>query len=155
MNIGRMVDLSYELVPEYETRAISIRRVPIAEYRKLFPGYRTTRDDPNYPMHYEQMVSHIGTHIEAPYQYRLSGEDLAQISLDRLVGEAIILNLTEANPRRPITAEQVKKAARGIRTGDMVFCRTGFGRGDAASDSRASQPERLYRAPHFSLGAIE
>ncbi len=155
MNIGRVVDLSYELDPGQESRAFSVRRVPVDEYKDLFPGYITTKDDPNYPMHFVQMVSHIGTHIEVPYHYRFAGDDLAQISLTRLIGEAIILDLTDGDPKEAISAERVKRAARGIRKGDMVFCRTGYGRGDAVSQPGASQPERLYQAPHFSLPAVE
>jgi arylformamidase len=153
MKFGRIIDLSYELEPGHETRIFSIKRIPIREYKKLFPYYIPTKDDPNYPMHMIQMVSHIGTHIETPYHYKMKGNDLAQVPLEQLVGETIILDLTGVKPKERISLEKVKKAAKGLKGGDIVFCRTGYGRGDRIS--ARSKEERLFQAPYFSIEAIQ
>ena len=44
-------------------------------------------------MHNISMVSHIGTHIEAPYHILKDQAELATIPLETLIGPAIILDL--------------------------------------------------------------
>ncbi|MEM3941369.1 MAG: cyclase family protein [Desulfurococcaceae archaeon] len=39
--------------------------------------------------------SHVGTHIEAPYHQDPSGKSVGELSLDLLIGEGVILNVTD------------------------------------------------------------
>ena len=77
-----------------------------------------------YIMHNISMVSHIGTHIEAPYHILKDQADLASIPLDTLMGPAVILDLRGYPKKSAIQIEHVRRAAEkagGIRTGDIVF----------------------------------
>ena len=120
----RIVDLSHVLDPGKAGRKFNLEMV----------GAETV--NPNvvrlenqwYIMHNVNMVSHIGTHIEAPYHLLKDRDDLAKLSLELLTGEAVILDLRESPRGSAITAEQVKSAvekAGGMRRGDIVFCNLG------------------------------
>jgi arylformamidase len=72
-----------------------------------------------------ELMDHIGTHIETPLHCLKDGADLSQISLERLIGDAVILDLRWTISDSGVSLEQVKRAAEeagGVRKGDMVFC---------------------------------
>lgn len=81
-----------------------------------------------YVMSDVELMNHVGTHIETPFHCLKEGADLAQIELDALVGEAVILDLREAEAEGGVTLEQVQAAAQragGVRQGDIVFGQMG------------------------------
>ena len=102
-----------------------------------------------YIMHNVRMVNHLGTHIEVPYHLMKDGLDLADFPLDRLCGEAVVLDLRGLAPNTAVTAEHVAAAAEragGIRKGDIVLCNLGYAAcyGTDAYNSK----------PYFSTEAI-
>jgi arylformamidase len=75
-----------------------------------------------------ELMDHIGTHIEVPLHCLKEGADLAAVPVEQFVGDAAILDLSEAEAEGGVTLEQVQAAAQaagGIRRGDIVFCRMG------------------------------
>ena len=122
----RLVDLSYTLRPGGEQRKFEVEMLTadqVANVRCL-PGQW-------YIMHNIHMVSHIGTHIEVPYHINRDGADTARVPLDRLVGEAVVLDLRGLAPRHEISLAEMETAAReagGIRPGDLALLHTGWDR---------------------------
>lgn len=81
-----------------------------------------------YVMSDVELMNHVGTHIEAPFHCLKDGMDIAQIPLEQLAGDAVILDLSEAEAEGGVTLEQVQAAANvagGIQAGDIVFGRMG------------------------------
>ncbi len=77
-----------------------------------------------YVMSDVELMNHVGTHIETPFHCLKEGADLAQISLDQLCGEAVILDLRDAEAEFGVTLAQVQSAAEqagGVHKGDIVF----------------------------------
>jgi len=122
--VRRIVDLSHVLDPGKAGRKFALEMV----------GAETV--NPNvvrlenqwYIMHNVNMVSHIGTHIEAPYHLLKDRDDLAQMPLELLMGAAVILDLRESPRGSAVSLAQVKRAAEkagGIHKGDIVFCNLG------------------------------
>ncbi|MGA2991613.1 MAG: cyclase family protein [Candidatus Korobacteraceae bacterium] len=120
----RIVDLSHVLDPGKAGRKFIIEMV----------GAETV--NPNvvrlenqwYIMHNVNMVSHIGTHIEAPYHLFKDRDDLAKMPLELLMGKAVILDLRQVPRASAVSLAQVKSAAGkagGIHRGDIVFCNLG------------------------------
>ena len=103
MKFNRIIDLSHILRPSEEKRKLEIEMVgseEIADVSRL-PGQW-------YIMHNVEMVNHIGTHIEVPYHCTEDGTDLADVPLESLIGEAVILDLTkEAKAGEAITLPQM------------------------------------------------
>jgi arylformamidase len=65
------------------------------------------------------MGSHTGTHVDAPRHFLADGPSLDQVPLDRMVGEALVLDL---RGRRSIGRAALVE--QDIRAGDIVLCRT-------------------------------
>jgi kynurenine formamidase len=126
MPLTKIIDLSHVIEPGKAGRKFTLEMV----------GAETV--NPNvirlenqwYIMHNISMVSHIGTHIEAPYHILKDQADLAAIPLETLIGSAIILDLRGYAAKSAIGIDDVQSAAErsgGIRPGDIVFGNLGWG----------------------------
>lgn len=143
MQFKRLIDLSHTIVPETGSRPMDIEMVPPLEFG-YFP------EDQWYIMHNVAFLDHIGTHIEVPYHVLEEGSDLATVPLERLCGQAVVLDLTEAKPGSDVTLSIAQKAAEkagGVRDGDIVFCRFDF-------DKHYDQPGAP-KSPCFTAEAVE
>jgi arylformamidase len=72
------------------------------------------------------MCSHIGTHIEVPFHKDEHGLDCKDWPLEKLIGEAVVINVLGKQPKEPITLEDVKKYEESIHEGDFIFLYTGY-----------------------------
>ncbi|MFQ6042489.1 MAG: cyclase family protein [Candidatus Poribacteria bacterium] len=146
MKFNRVVDLSHILRPSEETRKFEIEMVGSEEIANVtrLPGQW-------YIMHDIEMVSHIGTHIEVPYHCSEDGTDLADVPLESLIGEAVILDLTkEAKSGEAITLQQMQEAAQtagGVKSGDIVFVHLGW--------DKYYGTDAYGNGPMFSLPAMQ
>ena len=124
--VGRIVDLTQVIEP---TTADAERKfvVHIHDALEEVPG--TIRPEGEwYVMSDVELMDHVGTHIEAPLHCLKDGMDISQIPLEKLIGDAVILDLRDAYSDSGVTPEQVKKAvddAGGIKKNDIVLCMMG------------------------------
>lgn len=142
---SRIVDLTLPLVPGAGSRPLAIERGRTEEITVHEPV-----DHPWYIMHRVQTISHIGTHIEAPYHCIEDGRDLASIPIEQLVGEAVVLDLGALPPDTTVgAAEMAAVAARagGLRPGDIAFLLTGYA-------GKQGTPEYEHR-PSLLAGAMD
>ena len=65
------------------------------------------------------MGSHTGTHVDAPYHFLADGPRLGDVSLDRMIGEALVADL---RGRPAIDAAALEPV--DLRAGDILLCRT-------------------------------
>jgi arylformamidase len=114
----RIVDLTHTIIPETEPRPVHIEQVDAPH---AVPGGQW------YIMHRVEMtLNHVGTHIESPYHVRKDGMNVADIPLEDLTGEAIVLDLRFVEPGGVVSLDDIKRAADkagGIREGDIVLGR--------------------------------
>lgn len=122
----RMIDLTQVIQP---TTPDAQRKFVVRIHDALQEIHGKVRPEGEwYVMSDVDLMGHVGTHMESPFHCLKKGADLSQISLERLVGDAVILNLTNAKADAGVTLQQVQdaaKAAGGIRKDDIVFCRMG------------------------------
>ena len=122
----RIVDLTRVIEP---TDAQARRKFVIHKHNALLEVPGTVRPEGEwYIMSDVELMDHIGTHIEVPLHCLKDGADLAQVPVDQLVGDTVILDLTEAEAVGGVTLEQVRvaaEAAGGIQAGDIVFGQMG------------------------------
>ncbi|OGG45772.1 MAG: hypothetical protein A3F84_12285 [Candidatus Handelsmanbacteria bacterium RIFCSPLOWO2_12_FULL_64_10] len=143
MRLNGLIDLSHTIAPGTGNRPLRLERVPPPEFG-YFPK------DQWYIMHQVGFLNHLCTHIEVPYHTVEQGQDLSGVPLDRLCGEAVILDLTSVAPGSAVTPSAIQGAAEragGVREGDIVFCRFDFDR----HFDRQDRP----KAPHFTSEAVE
>jgi arylformamidase len=114
---GRLVELSHELLPGEEEYHLELDTHFTDE---LYPQYARSKDT-WYILQDIRMSSHCGTHIEFPYHHNRNGMDAAAFPLERLVGEAVLLDYRHKRPSDAIGVEELREHAEEIREGDMVL----------------------------------
>lgn len=74
------------------------------------------------------MVEHTGTHIDAPIHFIKGAASIADLPLEKFVGEAIILDLREIKHGKVLGLDDLESALGGreIKDGDKVLLRTGW-----------------------------
>ena len=124
--MSRIVDLTRVIKP---TTAENPRKfvVRIHDALEEIPGKERPEGE-WYVMSDVELMNHVGTHIEVPFHCLKDGQDLASVPVEVFVGDAVILDLTDAVADGGVTLEQTQAAAEragGVRPGDMVFGRMG------------------------------
>ncbi len=95
------------------------------------------------------LASHTGSHVVAPLHKLSGGASLDDIPLDRFVGDAVVLDLRDSAPSRPITAALLKPAFSRPLSDVIVLLATGWG------DRRSRSDEWFYRSPFLSADGAE
>lgn len=77
-------------------------------------------EDDGYAMSEYHLLNHIGTHVDAPAHQIAGGDTLDEIGLNRLVTDAVTLDVSGRTPG-PLTREDLASHLHKIRAGDIVF----------------------------------
>jgi len=138
----RVIDLSQDIHPGMQ----------------LFPAYPhpsfilwTKRENYGFEAEVVMMATHTGTHVDAPYHFSPNGVGISEVSLESLMGEAVVLDFSDSQGKELITASQIRAAEKNsatIRGGDIVLLRTGWTR-------FLGKPEYLSSYPGLSRDAAE
>jgi kynurenine formamidase len=93
---------------------------------------------------------HGFTHVDAPRHILPEGFTTDHLSLDQIVGDCAVVNLTGVQPKGEITEDQLISAGSHIQSGDIVLLKTAW-------DTRHSidTPDFWLQAPFMSRGAAE
>lgn len=140
---ARIIELSHHLYPGQEEYQLEVNNRYVEE---LLPEYMRP-PDAWYIMSKVRLWSHVGTHIESPFHYLSEGEDVATIPMDRVVGEAVLVDCTDKGMGAPITLSDMEQRGKTIREGDILFVRTGL--------SHNYRTPRSHDRPFFTIEAIE
>jgi arylformamidase len=84
-------------------------------------------EEDGYAMSEYHMRNHIGTHVDAPSHQIAGGDNLDDISLDRLVTDAVTIDVSNGD-RGWLTREEIEPHLDKIREGDIVFLYSNNGR---------------------------
>ena len=91
------------------------------------------------------LASHSGSHVDAPYHKLAHGPSLDQIPLERWTGAAVIADLRDSKPDRPLDAPLLAERLHGHALAErIVLLATGWGR------KRAKTDEWLHHSPYVS-----
>jgi arylformamidase len=100
----------------------------------IFPGLPqpsftpiATVEEDGYAMSDYHLLNHIGTHVDAPAHQIAGGDTMDEIGLDRLVTEAVTLDVSAREPG-PLTADELGPHLDKIQRGDIVFLFSNNGR---------------------------
>jgi arylformamidase len=72
------------------------------------------------------LSGHAGTHVEAPLHAVAGGASVGELAVERFVGEAVVLDLSDVAWSAPVDLARVRAAAAragGVRAGDIVLIR--------------------------------
>ncbi len=139
----RVIDLSQEISPQMQ----------------VFPSYPTPTFVPwtrlgIHPFESEAifLVTHTGTHVDAPSHFVKGGKEMHEIQPDVLVSEGMVLDVSQKKQREHIRAEDLKEAERQsgskVKDHDVVLLRTAW-------DRNLGKPEYLTSYPGVSKDGAE
>ena len=155
-------------MPRIEYERVIDLTVDISPETQMFPGYPspaflqwTTREVQGFITEALFLVTHTGTHIDAPWHYRPEGKRLHEIPVETFVGRCRVLDLGALESKAVITASELEAAAPDLAAGDAVILRTGWGR-HRGSDAFLTENPGLsaeagrWLAPHGArLGGVD
>jgi arylformamidase len=94
------------------------------------------------------MNTHVGTHIEFPFHHFKDGQDASEYPLDRLIGDAVVVDISAWGHNEMIKLESLKRKCAGlVRRGDIAYFYTG--------SDHCYRTERQHDRPWFETAAIE
>lgn len=126
------IELSHRMIPGHEPFKLE---VSVRDVTEVIPEVRH-RADIWYVVGEVHMLTHAGTHIEFPFHHWKDGADAADFPLDRLIGEAVVLDFTAKKTGEAITLDELKAKAGRVQPGDIIFLRT--------------DKDALYRTPDWN-----
>ncbi len=71
-----------------------------------------------------EMLLHTGSHVDFSRHVQADGETAADVPLDRVCGEALVVDLSFAGANHEISVADLEAHAPAIRPGDIVLVRT-------------------------------
>ena len=94
----------------------------------VFPGLPEPSFEPiakveedGYAMTRYAMLNHIGTHVDAPAHQIAGGDTLDEIGLDRLVTDAVRIDVSHREPHGAIPLDELRGQLDDVRAGDIVL----------------------------------
>ena len=88
---------------------------------------------------------HTGAHIDSPLHVFKNGITTAEISLDQVMGEALVVDLSWVGANHAITIDDLKNAGAGdVKRGDIVLLRT-----DWTDKMYGTWPGYFTQSPYF------
>lgn len=73
-----------------------------------------------------EMLLHTGSHADFTLHHEADGDEAGTVSLDRVIGDALIIDLTPISPGHEITPHDLQDRAPEIIPGDIILVRTGW-----------------------------
>ncbi|NJN53922.1 MAG: hypothetical protein HC804_03695 [Anaerolineae bacterium] len=71
-----------------------------------------------------EMLLHTGSHVDFTKHVQEDGETAVDVPLDRVFGEALVIDLSHVGPNHEISVADMEKHAQAIRPGDIALVRT-------------------------------
>ena len=139
----QIIDLSHKLFPKKEEYKLELKTCFVEE---MFPQYKRRPED-WYIISEICLNSHVGTHIEAPYHYLKEGKDVSSLGFEKLIGEAIIVDMMHKNNGEEITEKDFAQYEKIIKENDFLFIKTGM--------SKNYRTPFQHNRPYLNKTAIE
>lgn len=91
---------------------------------------------------------HTGSHVDSRLHCYPDGETMAEVSLDRVIGSALVIDCTTVGSSQPVTVEHVKRYSDRLQPGDIVLLRT-----DWTDRMWGRFPEFFTTSPYLDVAA--
>jgi len=93
---------------------------------------------------------HGFTHIDVPRHISADGDSSTDLKLERLIGPAAVIDLTDAEPMQAINAAFVEERASHLRAGDIAILKTCWNRVE-----NLNTPDFWRQSPYLDRSAAE
>jgi kynurenine formamidase len=123
----RIIDLTMELEDGTSTHPAHARCVVLDFATHALTASRFKPPCQGFASKVLMFSDHIGTHVDSPYHFVPTAGTIESIPPDRLIGQAVCLDLSTKRPEEPITPELLESAEgrAGVRVerGDILLVR--------------------------------
>ncbi|MPZ73890.1 MAG: hypothetical protein GEU74_11785 [Nitriliruptorales bacterium] len=136
-----VIDLSVLVDTETKSPPSTDLKVEVTRYNRG-PGF--------WQVSAVSMGLHTGAHIDSPLHCYEDGITTAQIPLERVIGEASMIDCTSAGEREPVDVGVLEKGAGDIREGDILVLRT-----DWTDQAYGDFPRYFTESPFLTPEAAE
>jgi arylformamidase len=143
MEKQHIIELSHRMMPGNDPHRLETRLYDVTQ---VMPHVKH-RADVRYVMGEVTFSTHAGTHIEFPFHHGQGGPGPADFPIERLIGEAVVLDFSHKAHQEAITLDEVKAHAARIRQGDIIFIRTDM--------DRHFYTDRCFEHPYLTAEAME
>lgn len=151
MKLQNIIELSHRLTPGREEFPLEIETLrtddALAKSGRQSSHEIKQGDNIWYIIQEVRMGSHVGTHIEFPYHHLKDGKSAADYPLQRMVGEAVLLDFSHKTKDEEITKQEIIDLNADIRKGDILVIRTDM--------DKRWKTERAHDRPVLSIEATE
>ena len=113
--MSRIVDLSVVIGPETLSPPSVGIQLELTSYHRG-PGFWQASKI--------EMLLHTGSHVDFTRHVQADGETAVDVALDRVFGDALVVDLSFAGPNHEISVADMEKHATAVRPGDIVLVRT-------------------------------
>jgi arylformamidase len=134
--MGRHIDLSVTVNEHTLSPPSTNMRLEVTPHRRG-PGF--------WQVSSVRQSLHTGAHIDSPLHVFKGGITTAEISLDQVMGEALVVDLSVTGPNHEISIDDLKRGGAGdVRGGDIVLLRT-----DWTDKMYGTWPDYFTQSPYF------
>jgi len=88
---------------------------------------------------------HTGSHVDSPLHVVADGATISSVELDRVVGEAVVVDVHDVGEREAIDADRLERAGTEIHASDIIVVRT-----DWTDRAWGSFPDYYVRSPYLT-----
>jgi kynurenine formamidase len=122
---ARIIDLSLTIDPSSSYYHFPVKEV----YGKNEPILKietvSSHEDGVFWQKFEMSTQDF-THLDAPKHFFKDGLANHEVPLEQLIGEAVVIDMTNKQPGDLITAQDLEKSGVEVKSGDIVIIRTGW-----------------------------
>ena len=101
------------------------------------------------------LVTHTGTHVDAPFHFQATGIKIDKVPPEQLIGRGVLLDLTKTEEKGAIAASDIRDAERAagtpLKERDIILVRTGWDRMLGTEKYATSYPGLTKDAADFIL----
>lgn len=87
-----------------------------------------------------ELYSHSGTHMDAPWHFEVNALTIDEIPLDRLIGQALVLDISHVGEHHLIRPDDFKNQLENVKKGDNILLKSGWSQWFGTSKYRDNLP---------------
>jgi len=87
-----------------------------------------------------RIFSHMGTHLDSLAHFEYNASDIDQISLETLIGSAIVIPINNCKPFKEIVLSDISEYSNKVKANDIVLFYTGWDKMWESSDYALQTP---------------
>ena len=107
------------------TQPMGIRTPPFPGGKAMMIRYTNRISGDGYGQQEYTFTTHTGTHLDGPLHFDPKGKDLASLTMDKLFGDGVIVDLSEVGEYGIYSPKNVTDKVE-VRKGDILIINTGF-----------------------------